>query len=120
MTNKIITLPKPITVNKLYRYTCRGGFPSHYTSQEGKDWFEEAGYLLKSQWKKRTPIEDEVSVYMKLYICGRYDIDNGNKALFDLLVKQGVLKDDSQITFLQIEKIKVKHKEGQKVEVEIV
>jgi Holliday junction resolvase RusA-like endonuclease len=116
----IFTLPKPISVNQLYRYTCRGGFPSHYTSDVGKAWFEEASYLLKPQYNNLAPLKGDISLHIKLYVCGRFDIDNGNKATLDLLTRCGVIEDDSQIVFLQLEKIKVKHKEDQKMEIEVV
>ena len=114
----IITLPKPPSVNHLYKYTCRGGYARSYVSKEGLAWIEEAGWKLKSQWKKPM-ITGDLSLYIKLYYCGRYDIDNGNKALFDLFTKMGVIEDDSQIVFLQIEKIKVKHRTDEKIEIEI-
>jgi len=116
MKNNIITLPKPPSINHMYG---RSGHRT-YITDDGNAWILEAGAMLNSQWKRRTPIEDEVSFYVKLYICGRGDIDNYNKALFDLFMKQGVIVDDSQIMFLQIEKIMVKHRKDQKVEVEII
>lgn len=116
---KTITLPKPPSVNNYWKYVFLRGKPRVYISKNGQDWIEEAGWRLKSQWRKKT-IKGPISLYIKLYFCGRYDIDNGNKALFDLLTKMKVIEDDDQIDFLQIEKIKVKHRKDEKVELEIV
>ena len=110
-----ITLPRPPSVNHMYG---RSGHRTYITA-DGEAWIIEAGAMLNTQWKRNTPIESDVSFYMKLYICGRGDIDNFNKALFDLFTKCKVIKDDKQITFLQIEKIMVPHRVDEKVDVEI-
>lgn len=111
----IIELPKPCSVNSMYRHNGH----HTYISAEGQAWIQEAGYLLKSQYKRHTPMKGDISMYVKLYLCGRNDIDNYNKQLLDLFTKCGVIQDDSQIVFLQLEKIKVKTRKEQKVEVEI-
>jgi Holliday junction resolvase RusA-like endonuclease len=111
----IITLPKPTSVNSMYRHNGN----HTYISAEGQAWLEEAGHVLNTQYKKRTPLQGDLSVYVKLYICGRGDIDNFNKALLDLFTKHGVWEDDSQIVFLQLQKIKVKTRKEQRVEIEI-
>lgn len=111
----IISLPKPTSVNSMYRHNGH----HTYISAEGQAWITEAGYLLKPQYKRHVPMKGDISLYIKLYVCGRYDIDNGNKALFDLFTKCGVWEDDSQIVFLQIEKLKVPHRKDEKVEIEI-
>lgn len=110
-----ITLPKPPSVNHLYGRNRWGGL---YIKAEGKVWFEEAGYLLKSQWSKKT-LTGNVALYIKYFYCGRWDWDNGNKALSDLFTKMGVYKDDKQVNFAQIETIRVKHRTDEKVEIEI-
>lgn len=115
MTSKVITLPKPVSVNQMYQHNGH----HTYISQKGQDWIQEAGYLLNTQYKRHTPIQGDISMYIKLYICGRFDIDNGQKALQDLFTKCGIIKDDAQIMFLQIEKIAVAHRKEEKVEVEL-
>lgn len=114
----MITLPKPPGVNALYKITCRNGYPSMYKSAEGKNWIEESGYKLKSQWKKKT-LKGDVSLYIKVYFCGRLDIDSCLKALLDLFQEMKVVENDSQFNFIQVEKMKVAHKSMQKVEIEI-
>lgn len=110
-----ITLPKPVSVNMMYHHNGH----HTYISQKGKDWIEEAGWLLKSQCGGITFGIRDLSFHIKLYICGRGDIDNYNKCLFDLFTKMGIIKDDSQIMSLHVEKIKVPHRTGEKVEVKI-
>ncbi len=111
----MITLPIPPSVNHLYG---RNGHKT-YITPIGQAWFEEAGWMIKTQWKKKMII-GEVALYIKLYFCGRYDWDNGNKAVSDLLTKMRVYKDDGQVMFAQIEKIRVKHRTDTKVTLEIV
>ena len=110
----MITLSRPPSLNHLYG---RNGHRT-YITPKGKAWFEEAGWQLKSQWKKKT-IMGDVALYIMYYYCGRFDWDNGNKALSDLFTKMGVYKDDKQVNFAQIQLVKVPHREDQKVEVEI-
>ena len=116
MERSMITLPKPTSLNLLYGTNRFGG---KYITNEGRAWKEEAGYKLKAQWKKKT-IEKDVGLYIKVYYCGKYDIDNCLKILLDLFSDMQVYKDDRQITFLQIEKIRVPHRINQKIEVEVV
>lgn len=113
-SKNIITLPIPPSVNHLYG---RNGYRT-YIKPEGKAWFEEAGWELKRQWKRKTIIGD-VSVYIKLYFARRYDWDNCLKASMDLLTKMSVIEDDRQIMFGQVEKIKVPHLKDQKLTIEI-
>lgn len=105
------TLPKPPSINHIYGYSARGGYARSYITKEGKDWFENAGKLLKKQWKKRKMMEEQCEVWVELHTSRRQDVDNIAKPLLDLLVKTGYLKDDSLIYKLDIEKFKVKRDE---------
>lgn len=111
-------LPKPPSVNTYWRHSFRGGSPRVYISRQGSEWIEEAGYILKTQWDKKI-FKNDLLINVKLYYCGRFDIDNGNKALFDLFTKIGVIDDDDQFKKMEIEKFKVPHRNEEKVEVEI-
>lgn len=113
----IISLPKPPSTNHIYAYTNRGGFARSYITKRGKDWFFEAGLLLKSQWKKDT-IRGELSVDIHLY-CIRQDIDGIIKPILDLLQDCLVIENDNQVTLLQVNKIKVGHRKDERVEVVI-
>jgi len=111
-------LPKPPSVNTYWRHSFRGGFARVYISKEGQDWLEEAGYKLKAQWDKKLHTSN-LTIDIKLYYCGRADVDNFNKALFDLFTKIGVIKDDDQFQSMNIEKFRVSHRNEEKVEVKI-
>lgn len=100
-----IRLPLPPSVNHLYG---RNGYRT-YITDAGVAWFTEAGYMVNTAWQVRIPIESPIKLYIRLHTCKRYDIDNCLKATQDLLTKQGVIVDDSQIMFLQVEKVKEKH-----------
>ena len=114
-----ITLPMPTSWNRLYRITCRGGYARMYKSKEYNDWVELAGWKLKSQWRKRKPIESDITLYIKVYYCRRKDLDNIVKAVGDLLQDLRVIKNDKQIDFLQVwraEKVKSK---DERIELEV-
>lgn len=113
----IITLPKPPSVNHIYGLSSRSGKAISYITKKGKNWFEEAGWLLKSQWRKKT-ITGNVGIYITLY-CIRQDIDGILKPVLDLLQKMRVYENDNQVDFLQIKKVKVSHKKDEKIELEI-
>ena len=115
MRNQVITLPFPPSVNSMYRHNGN----HTYITKKGQEWIGEAGYKLNLQYSHKRAIVGDISLYLKLYTCGRKDIDNFNKSLLDLFTSHGVWEDDSQIVFLQIEKIPVNHRVDQKVEIEI-
>ena len=113
-----ITLNKPPSINHIYGYTSRGGFARSYITKEGKNWFEEAGEDLHKQWKRKTSIKNEVEVFIELYTAYRQDVDNILKPILDLLQKENVIENDSQVTTLNVQKYKCKRTE-QKVTVVI-
>jgi Holliday junction resolvase RusA-like endonuclease len=68
---------------------------------------------LKQNWIKRNLIKTNkkfskpISLKMKIYTSNiRRDIDNFLKAIFDLLEKSNVIKNDNLIYKLEVEKIK--------------
>ena len=91
----------PPTVNHLYLQ--HGG--RRYKSPDGRAYQERVCSEMRSQWG-RAPY----SGYAELYITyltrdkRRWDIDNRVKALQDCLVLAGVLKDDTQIRRLIVER----------------
>lgn len=80
-----------------------------YKSKQAKNWIEEAGWLLNSQWCKKTYTK-KVSIYIKLYTFHRSDIDGVLKVLLDLLQEMRVIENDNQIYLLHIEKFLIKHR----------
>lgn len=91
-----------------------------YKTQEGKDWIEEAGYKLKSQWKGKKTIEENCELYIEMYTSRmNRDCDNVLKATQDLLQSIGVIKNDSLFYRITVEKYKCK-KEEERIEIEIM
>ena len=112
--NPKIILPKPPSINHIYGFTSRGGFARSYITKIGREWFEVAGEKIKQQWKKRTPITKDIEVFIELFTSRRQDIDNILKPILDLLQKNGVIENDSQIVVLNVEKYRCK-RDGEKV-----
>lgn len=113
------TLPKPPSINHIYGYVCQKGFARSYITKEGRLWFEEAGYKLKAQMKKKVAIETPCEIWIELYTCRTQDLDNILKPILDLLQKQGVVKNDNQFYKLDVEKYKVT-KEEERIELQIM
>lgn len=70
------------------------------TSSKAWKAFEPRAILeLQSQYKKRKPITQELAIDITFLLKGkrRTDIDNKLSGVFDLLMKAGVIEDDSQI-----------------------
>lgn len=117
--NMKIKLPKPPSINHIYGYTCQRGFARSYITQEGRLWFEEAGYLLKGQLTSKKTIVEPCEVHIDLYTCRIQDIDNILKPILDLLQKNEVVKNDNLFYKMIVEKFKVS-KEEERIELEIV
>lgn len=110
--NPKIILKKPPSVNHLYAATSRGGFLHYYITREGKKWFLEAGEQLKKQWHKKKTIEGEIELFIELYTAYlRQDCDNIVKAIQDLLQKNAIIINDSQVFVLNVQKYKCSKKD---------
>ena len=103
-----LTLPKPPSINHIYGFTSRGGFARSYITKIGKTWFEEAGYRLKEQIPAGEPITQNLTISIELHTARRQDVDNILKPILDLLQKQEVIENDSQIYKLTVEKFRCK------------
>lgn len=85
-----LTLPIPPSVNAMFR-NVRG--VGRVKSKAYLDWLGHAGWVLRSQ--RPGAIKGRVLVVVSAEQAGAAsDIDNRIKALFDLLVSQGVIEDD--------------------------
>lgn len=118
--NKII-LPKPPSINHIYGYTAQGGFARSYITKEGKAWFEEAAWEIKTQWRKKTPIEIPCEIWIELHTSriSQQDGDNVLKPILDSMQKNGVIKNDALFYDIHISKKKVTKAE-ERVEIEIM
>jgi Holliday junction resolvase RusA-like endonuclease len=95
MTSVTITIPLPPSVNKAWSNVPGKG---RVKTNDYKRWETEAGWLARSQYVGKPPITGAVHVAIWLHRPrGRCDIDNRIKPILDLLVKAGVLADDSQV-----------------------
>ena len=101
---KITLLGEPKSTSHIYKYVCRGGFPSGYMSAQGKALKEDYAWQAKTQYKK-VPLEGNLKVESIIYFGTKRkcDLDNFNKLTFDSL-SSIVWKDDSQIVELLLKK----------------
>ncbi|KMK50922.1 endodeoxyribonuclease RusA [[Actinobacillus] muris] len=99
VTEVILELPYPPTVNHYWKHTRSG---IHYVTAKGKA-FQQAVCLLVKNAKQ---FKGKVALVVDIYPPDKRkrDIDNVFKALFDGLVKSGVIADDSLIDKLTAEK----------------
>lgn len=90
----IICLPIPPTSNNLYA-TGRNG--RRFRTQEYETWIKEAGWALATHRvsKQLKPVSILIEV-REPPTARREDVTNRDKAAIDLLVKHGILIDDSQ------------------------
>lgn len=98
MTYCCLIIPSPVSVNAIWR--GRGRHVSR--SQRYMAWLTEAGIALAQQ-KPLPRYDDKVAVVISVGRTKRKaDIDNRGKAVLDLLVKHGVLADDSLVDDLRL------------------
>jgi Holliday junction resolvase RusA-like endonuclease len=91
-----LTLPVPPSVNEAYRHDLRTG--RRVKTRKARDWESYASHVLSRQVSGR-PIRDPVLIIVNIERGEgrREDIDNRIKLLFDLLVHDRVIADDSLV-----------------------
>lgn len=96
----------PPTVNQMYRNVTRGSFTRRYKTQACHDFQDMLSTRIKTLWREKPPYEGRVALFIKFFQSDRrrWDLDNRLKALQDCLQLAGVIKDDSQIDFISIER----------------
>jgi len=111
------TIPICPSVNHLFGHTKRG---ITYITKKGNDWFEEAGWSVKSQIGGYDTIVSNCSVDIRMFTAIRRDVDNIGKATLDLIAKHlRIVDNDDQIIDFRVRKFKVAHMKEQRLEVEI-
>lgn len=103
MTYACLMLPRPPSLNNLFVNNRRTG--GRFTSKTYAAWQAEAGHALVQQ-RPLPRFDGPVSVTVGIGRPDRRkrDLDNvGAKAVLDLLVKHGVLADDSLIQRITME-----------------
>ena len=95
----LISLPlKALSLNTAYP---SNKFGRRYLTQEGKDYKEAIGYLIKSKYKNKVNEDSKFIVFIDFYFADnrRRDIDDYFKLLLDAV--SGIIwADDSQIWVL--------------------
>ncbi len=94
----------PPTVNNMYRNVGH----RRYKTLRSKKYQERVTELLSQEWKKKKPCRKAIEFRIKFRTKDRrkWDIDNRVKALQDCLSMAGIIKDDSQIEVLHVEREK--------------
>lgn len=102
-----LVLPFPPSVNTYWRAPNSGPLKGrHLISQKGREFQSAACAAIIEQLRKLPkPSSEYAAVEIKLYPPDqrRRDIDNYNKALFDVLTHAGVWEDDSQVKRMLVE-----------------
>jgi Holliday junction resolvase RusA-like endonuclease len=96
-----LELPRPPSANNLYRNVPGKG---RVRSSEYRRWQQQAGWMLQVAQPGR--ITGAVAVHYLIPNAAdrrRRDIDNLAKPLNDLLVKHGVIEDDSRVRAVTLE-----------------
>lgn len=87
-----IILPHPISTNRLYANSIRGG---RHKTGEYAAWLSHAGWLLQREHFK--PIPGKVKITLTVEDKGRRDLSNaGLKSIEDLLVTHGLIEGDDR------------------------
>jgi crossover junction endodeoxyribonuclease RusA len=96
-------LPYPPSTNTLYRNVAGKG---RVKTAKYKQWIDEAGFVL--MFKHLPAITGPYVLQIALFSADnrRRDIDNGIKAISDVLVKHGLVEDDSLCKELRVSRRK--------------
>lgn len=89
-----VVLPWPPSVNMLYANSPRKGRP-RVRSENYRRWQKEAGWTLISQHPRKYDVPVRVSIELVPPNGRGFDLDNRAKAVLDLLVTHGILRDDN-------------------------
>ena len=84
---------------------------------KARDWEQEALALVKYKYKRRDTITGDVFCALSIFHSRDRDIDGSIKITLDLLEKAGLIVNDRQIKFLNVQMFKVK--ENTRIEIEI-
>lgn len=92
----------PPTVN--HSYSSHGKF--RYKTFDCKKYQKITAQTLRLAWNNREPYSKPVQLFITFFTNDhkRWDIDNRVKALQDCLNLAGIIKDDSQINLLHVER----------------
>lgn len=105
-----LTLPMPISTNRIWRNIVSGGKPRTLKSAEYRAWITEAGHVLNTQRPGR--VEGKYELRISISDRCRLDIDNCIKCVSDLLQEHGVVENDRfcrslRVKFTDVEAMEV-------------
>ncbi len=101
-------LPLPISVNAMYRSAySHSGKMGRYKTKEANDWqYEALQEIMVQKRGQKKPKGNAIYVTFYRKDNRRFDSSNYTKILYDTLVKAGILEDDSDLVFEQLQKQK--------------
>ena len=78
----LILTGKPKSTNTLYRYACRGNYPTMYMTKAGKDTKERYQWEAKEQWMGQ-PLDEQIALDVHIYFGDKRvrDIDKDRKSV---------------------------------------
>ena len=93
----------PPTINHMYM-TAHG---RRFRTAECREYQQQVVSQLKALWNNKPPFTGRAAIHIIFTAKDkrRWDIDNRMKAIQDCLTMAGIIKNDSQIDFLQIERL---------------
>jgi Holliday junction resolvase RusA-like endonuclease len=96
----IVLSGEPKSTQHIYKYACRGNYPTMYMTAEGRAIKEAYQWEAKSQWRAKS-LAGDVALTITFYFGSkrRRDLDNQNKLVLDALTGI-VYEDDHQIAEL--------------------
>ena len=94
-------LPMPPGLNSTYGLTRNGGM---FKNRIAAEWEELAGWEIKRQRKIKKTYLGEIKLKIKFFYSRDRDVDAGIKILIDLLEKQRIYNNDSQVVELFVTK----------------
>lgn len=95
-----LSLPMPISTNRIWRSVVRDGKPGSIKSAEYRAWIEEAGHVLNTQGPGL--VKGKYELRLTISERCRIDIDNCIKCVNDLLQKMGVVENDRLCRSLKV------------------
>lgn len=121
-----VTIPKPPSVNALYRVVVRSArdgrrFHGIAKSEEGVRFHEDAAWIIRAAPKNgwRPPAEGNIRIKVRAYLVRSVDSDNLLKAVSDAL-QAGIGVDDSRFLWCITKRVVGVRRSDARIELEIM
>lgn len=92
-TEQRFALPWPVSVNAMFTNVPGKG---RVKSKAYRQWIIDAGWMLRNFRPRKFEVPVEIVIEVNAPTGRRFDLDNLQKGLLDLLVKHQVIPDDSR------------------------